>query len=266
MTNKDIHIIFSPHHRINAQSFLEAKKIKKDITFKDNIIDVSINLGIEDEFNLESIREELTCLITCIIKQKYLKEYIYKKYKDSYRNEVDIIYQYALIVFDRMENVIKDAIRNKVYNYLSNCNYINIDGFLTFRLKEILIYLSSITDVALEEYLSEKEQSEFVNVLKYFVDTQEIKVDLLIVNILENGSFVLYDGDGNKIDNIDDEEIINMAIKEDLNYEDFLISTLLTLCPKKVQILDLLNDNSSKLVIETIKSIFGDRVSIIFNN
>ena len=93
---------------------------------------------------------------------------------------------------------------------------------------------------------------------------QETKVDLLVVNILENGSFVLYDGEGNKIDNIDDEEIINMAIKEDLNYEDFLISTLLTLCPKKVQILDLLNDDFSELVIETIKSIFGDRVSIIF--
>ena len=128
------------------------------------------------------------------------------------------------------------------------------------------MYLSSITDIALEEYLSEKEQSEFVNVLKYFIDMQETKVDLLVVNILENGSFVLYDGEGNKIDNIDDEEIINMAIKEDLNYEDFLISTLLTLCPKKVQILDLLNDDFSELVIETIKSIFGDRVSIIFKN
>lgn len=266
MTNKEIHISFSPHHRINAQGFLETKKIKKNISFKDNMIDVAINLGIEDELNLENIGEELTCLIICIIKQKYLKEYIDKKYKELYENEVDIIYKYALTVFDRMENVIKDAIKNKVYNYLSSCDYLNIEGFLTFRLKEILVYLSSITDIALEEYLSEKEQSEFVNVLKYFIDMQETKVDLLVVNILENGSFVLYDGEGNKIDNIDDEEIINMAIKEDLNYEDFLISTLLTLCPKKVQILDSLNDDSSKLVIETIKSIFGDRVSIIFKN
>ena len=264
MTNKEIHISFSPHHRINAQGFLETNKIKKNISFKDNIIDVAINLGIEDELNLENIGEELTCLIICIIKQKYLKEYIDKKYKELYENEVDIIYKYALTVFDRMENVIKDAIKNKVYNYLSSCDYLNIEGFLTFRLKEILVYLSSITDIALEEYLSEKEQSEFVNVLKYFIDMQETKVDLLVVNILENGSFVLYDGEGNKIDNIDDEEIINMAIKEDLNYEDFLISTLLTLCPKKVQILDLLNDDFSELVIETIKSIFGDRVSIIF--
>ncbi|MGO0916460.1 hypothetical protein ACTPEM_25735 [Clostridioides difficile] len=41
------------------------------------------------------------------------------------------------------------------------------------------------------------------------------------------------------MDSIDDEEIINMVIRENLNYEDFLISTLLTLCPKKIEILDL---------------------------
>ena len=93
MTNKEIHISFSPHHRINAQGFLETNKIKKNISFKDNIIDVAINLGIEDELNLENIGEELTCLIICIIKQKYLKEYIDKKYKELYENEVDIIYK-----------------------------------------------------------------------------------------------------------------------------------------------------------------------------
>ncbi|MBC5997450.1 putative sporulation protein YtxC [Romboutsia hominis] len=266
MTNKELHISFSPHHRINAQGFLETNKIKKNISFKDNIIDVAVNLDIEDELNLENIEEELTCLIICIIKQKYLKEYIDKKYKELYENEVDIIYKHALTVFDRMENVIKDAIKNKICNYLSSCDYLNIEGFLTFRLKETLIYLSSITDIALEEYLSEKEQSEFINVLKYFIDIQDSKLDLLVVNILKNGSFVLYDGDGNKIDNIDDEEIINMAIKEELNYEDFLISTLLALCPKKVQIIDSLNNESSKLVIETIKSIFGDRANMVFKN
>ena len=266
MTNKEIHISFSPHHRINARGFLETKEIKKEISFEDNIIDVAINLDMKDELNLENIGEELTSLIICIIKQRYLKEYIDKKYKDLYEDELDVIYKYSVTVFNRMENVIKDAIKNKVYNYLSSCDSINIEGFLTFRLKEILVYLSSITDIALEEYLSEKEQSEFINVLRYFIDMQETKIDLLIVNILKSGSFVLYDGEGNKIDNIDDEEIINMAIKEDLNYEDFLISTLLALCPKKVQILDSLNNDSSKLVIETIKSIFGDRISVIFKN
>lgn len=230
------------------------------------MVDVLINLDMENKLNLEDIGEELASLIICIIKQKYLKEYVYKKYKESYKNDLDMIYTYSLAVFDRMENIIKDTIFNKVFNYLSSDDSLNIDGFLTFRLKETIVYLSSITDRALEEYLIEKDQNEFINVLKYFIDMQETKIDLLIVNILENGSFILYDGEGNKIDNIDDEEIINMVIKEDLNYEDFLISTLLALCPKKIEILDSLNDNSSKLVVETLKSIFGDRVSIIFKN
>ncbi|MGL5695340.1 MAG: sporulation protein YtxC, partial [Peptostreptococcaceae bacterium] len=205
-------------------------------------------------------------LIMCIIKDNYLKEYVQKKFKESYSEEIDLIYTYSTSVFDRMKNVIKDTVEKKILNYLLSDDNLNIEGFLKFRLKEMLIYLASITDVALEEYLSAKEQSEFINVLKYFVDMQEAKIDLLVVNILENGSFIMYDAQGNKIDNIDDEEIINMIIKEDLNYEDFLISTLLTLCPRKIHILDSLKDKSSKLTIETIKSVFGDRVSMIFNN
>ncbi|HBG0360802.1 TPA: hypothetical protein KPE04_003659, partial [Clostridioides difficile] len=51
-----------------------------------------------------------------------------------------------------------------------------------------------------------------------------------------------------------------------LNYEDFLISTLLTLCPKKIEILDLLNNNCSKEIIDTVEAIFENKVSIIMEN
>ena len=56
---------------------------------------------------------------------------------------------------------------------------------------------------------------------------------------------------------------MNIMIKENLNYEDFLMSNLLTLCPGKIEIIDSLNNNSSKEIIEIIKSIFGDKVSYI---
>lgn len=251
---------------MNAKGLLYTNKIKKEINFNGDLIDVAMNLDIDDEFNLEDVAKELADLMMCIIKDNYLKEYVKKKFKESYSEEIDLIYTYSTSVFDRMQNIIKDTVERKIINYLLSDDSLNIEGFLKFRLKEMLVYLSSITDIALEDYLAEKDQNEFINVLKYFVDMQEAKIDLLVVNILENGSFVMYDGQGNKIDNIDDEEIINMIIKEDLNYEDFLISTLLALCPNKIQILDSLNDKSSKLAIETIKSIFGNRVSIIFNN
>ena len=253
LTNKEIHISFSQHHRIDAQEFLEIKRLK-NISFNRDLVDVVVDLDIEDELNLEDIINKLTSLVINIIKQKYLKEYVEKKFSSSYRKESEIIYTYSLAVFERTENLIRDTIMKKLYTHLYNEDSINIDGFLTFRLKETAMYLSSIADTALEEYLLDRDQKEFINVLK------------LVVHILQNGSFVMYDGEGNKIDNIDDEEIINMVLKENLNYEDFLISTLLSLCPKKIQIMDSLNNNSSKLVIETIKSIFEDRISSIFTN
>ncbi|WP_270659369.1 sporulation protein YtxC, partial [Paraclostridium bifermentans] len=57
-----------------------------------------------------------------------------------------------------------------------------------------------------------------------------------------------------------DEELINMFIKENLNYEDFLISTLLSLCPNHIIIYDSLQTNSSREIIDTIKAIFEEKV------
>ena len=133
-------------------------------------------------------------------------------------------------------------------------------------MKEFIKYISVVADLALEEYLINKDQEEFINVLKYFVDIQEEKIDLIKIHIISNNLFILYDKHGNKIENIDDEDLINLAIKENLNYEDFLISTLLTLCPKKIEILDEVENNISKEMIDMIKSIFINRVSMILKN
>ena len=95
------------------------------------------------------------------------------------------------------------------------------------------------------------------------MDAQKEKLELLRIHIKKDNSFILYDKYGNEIDSINDEEIMNIMIKENLNYEDFLMSNLLTLCPGKIEIIDSLNNNSSKEIIEIIKSIFGDKVSYI---
>ncbi|MVO71815.1 hypothetical protein GOD95_10215, partial [Paeniclostridium sordellii] len=55
-------------------------------------------------------------------------------------------------------------------------------------------------------------------------------------------------------------ELMDMFIKENLNYEDFLISTLLSLCPNHIIIYDSLKTNSSREMVDTIKAIFENRV------
>lgn len=281
MTKKDICVGLLPQYKIPAMKFLNNNKFNKKLVCNDDMIEVMINadqnecLGTKvinkDEdgaklLSIDEISKDITDLIINIMKDKLLKEYILKQYGNAYKDDKDNIYIYSLKIFEQKEVFIRDTIVNRVYNYILNNNYINVDGFVKFRMKEFMGYISTIGDIALEEYLMEKDHEEFIKVLKYFVDIQQEKIELLRVHILDDNSFILYDKDGNKIENIDDEDIINMVIKENLNYEDFLISTLLTLCPKKIEIVNLLNDNCSEEIIETIKSIFGDRVKIILPN
>ena len=266
MLKKDIHLSLLQQDKVSAMKFLNNDKLKKELTKDDEYIEIVVSTDDVNGLYNEELAEEITGLIINIMKDKLLKEYIVKEYSDTYIEDHEYIYMYSLELFNQKESLIKQSVYIRVYNYILNNNYINIDGFVQFRMKEFAKYISDVVDVALEDYLIRKDQDEFISVLKYFIDIQEEKLNLLRVHIKSDNSFVLYDENGNKIDNIADEEIINMVIEENLNYEDFLISTLLTLCPKKIEILDSLNNNSSLEIIDTIKSIFGDRVVCINPN
>ena len=50
-------------------------------------------------------------------------------------------------------------------------------------MKEFKNYLSTIVDLAWEDYFIKKDQDEFINVLKYFVEIQQEKLELLRIHI-----------------------------------------------------------------------------------
>lgn len=262
MTNKDIHLSLSKQNEISVKKLLTNHKLEKEYTYKNDYIEVVLKNNRHKIHN-EEIVDEITNLIIDIIENKLLRKYIIKKYSLESSEEIQKIYIYALNIFKNKEFIIKQSLYQKVHDYILNEDYINIEGFVKFRMKEFNNYISTIVDLAWEEYFIKKDQDEFINVLKYFVDAQKEKLELLRIHIKEDNSFILYDKYGNEIDSINDEEIMNIMIKENLNYEDFLMSNLLTLCPGKIEIIDSLNNNSSKEIIEIIKSIFGDKVNYI---
>lgn len=101
----------------------------------------------------------------------------------------------------------------------------------------------------LEEELINKEYKEFVQLLQYFLETQIPRCEVLKVKI-SNNSFVIYDNQNQKIDN-------TMEYNE-FDYDDVLISNLISFAPKKIEIIQC--DN--KKVLNTIKDIFIDKVII----
>lgn len=263
MTNKDIYLSLSKQDEISIKKLLTNHKLEKEYIYNDDYIEVILKNNNRDRIHNEEIVDEISKLIIDIIENKLLKKYVIKKYSSESSEEIQNIYMFALNMFKDKEFIIKQSLYEKIHDYILNEDYINIEGFVKFRMKEFNNYISTLVDLAWEEYFIKKDQDEFINVLKYFVDIQQEKLELLRIHIKEDNSFVLYDKDGNKIDSINDEEIMDMIIEENLNYEDFLMSNLLTLCPGKIEIIDSLNNNSSKEIVEIIKSIFGDKVSCI---
>jgi putative sporulation protein YtxC len=266
MTNKDIHLSLNKQDEISVKKLLTNHKLDKEYTYNKDYIEVVLKNNSEDKLHNEQITDEIVDLIIDIMENKLIRKYVIKKYSTQSSEEIQNIYMCALNIFKERYFVIKKSLAEKIDDYILNDDYINIEGFVKFRMKEFNNYISTIVDLAWEEYFIQKDQEEFINVLKYFVNIQQEKLDLLRIHIKEDNSFILYDKNGNEIDSINDEDIMNMIIKENLNYEDFLMSNLLTLCPSKIEIIDSLNNNSSKEIIEIIKSIFGDKVTCINTN
>lgn len=266
MTNKDIYLSLNKQDEISVKKLLTNHKLDKEYTYNKDYIEVILKNNNEDKLHNEQITDEIVDLIIDIMENKLIRKYVIKKYSTQSSEEIQNIYMCALNIFKERYFVIKKSLAEKIDDYILNDDYINIEGFVKFRMKEFNNYISTIVDLAWEEYFIQKDQEEFINVLKYFVNIQQEKLDLLRIHIKEDNSFILYDKNGNEIDSINDEDIMNMIIKENLNYEDFLMSNLLTLCPSKIEIIDSLNNNSSKEIIEIIKSIFGDKVTCINTN
>ncbi|HAT4079834.1 putative sporulation protein YtxC [Clostridium perfringens] len=155
-------------------------------------------------------------------------------------------------------NKVNDIIEN-IKEFILENDYINIEGFITFRMKPLLKDIECIIDKVVEDYMIEKEYNEFIKLLKYFVDIQDCKLEEVNIIVQRNGSYEVKDSKGLDIFKDFLNEITDMAEEGIINIEDIIISGLITNAPKKIKIY---NEEYciNKEFIQTIKSVFGERV------
>ncbi|GAW92037.1 putative sporulation protein YtxC [Calderihabitans maritimus] len=160
-------------------------------------------------------------------------------------------------VFYRFDR--KSKILNKVLEYLEGNDKLIVEGFINFRLKDYLLELEQVVDQTVDEYLMEKEYKEFIRLLKYFVDVQENRVDKVHVVLKPSGVFQIYDGEENMIKNECIEGVVVDLVESEINYEDLLISALITIAPGKI-VLHGNGHEKLKNTVETIENVFGEKV------
>lgn len=151
-------------------------------------------------------------------------------------------------------------IYKKVYEYLGEEESLNLGGFIRFRLKEYVHLLKESAESAIDEYLEEKQYKEFVQLLRHFISIQETQCELIHVVAGEDQQFLLYDHQEQPVylPQLDHLCLSGEQVNRD---EDFLISALMTLAPKRI-ILHSLHDQY--LLMQTLVSLYGERIDQCF--
>ncbi|MBM7866184.1 putative sporulation protein YtxC [Heliobacterium gestii] len=180
-----------------------------------------------------------------------------------------VIGEKAAHIMKRKEEVSKEYImyrigRNqrileRLVEVLVDYGRIHVDGFLRFRLKDYLHSVSDAVDTAVDEYMMEKEYNEFIRLLRYFLEIQESRVQVVHV-FLRPGGFQLLDDGGNPVNN----EVVDGFNRdylehEEISFEDLLISALVTVAPVQV-VLHSREEMPVSETLSTIQAVFGDRL------
>lgn len=152
----------------------------------------------------------------------------------------------------------KTVLVTQILSCLDQSSVFDIEGFLRFRAQEYKNEVSKAVEYAIDEYVIEKEYLEFIQLLKDFVESQKPRLEWLHVGMTPQGNFHLYDNEGVKVTHqyLEDYQLDNI---HELGYEDLLVSALIAVAPRQITL--HIRYEGYKDTLQTIRSVFGDRVS-----
>ena len=150
----------------------------------------------------------------------------------------------------------KKRILIALYEVLAEDRKLYLDGFVSFRLKDYEHLLYMLIEKLADDYNTKKEYEEFIELLKYFVEVQSPRPELLHITVEKNGGYRI--ADVNRVDITSrcmKEFVGDEAIMTEADYDDILISVLITAAPKKIIIHRGENIKNHDLFV-TIKRVF----------
>ncbi|MBS3885781.1 MAG: putative sporulation protein YtxC [Dethiobacter sp.] len=152
-----------------------------------------------------------------------------------------------------------EEVRELLAVYLARRQYLNLHGFILFRLRTWLEFLRKNVDRAVDDFLWEKEYQEFIQLLKYFMTLQEPKIKLAHVILDEFGQARLLDEHYKPIEQC--QEDVHWGVCDSVtDVENQLMSMLISVVPYRV-VLHKQIYNFYPKTVETLKHIFESRVT-----
>ena len=155
----------------------------------------------------------------------------------------------------------RSRVWKRVMEHLESNDELVLEGFIRFRLKDFKQELEEAVDRAVDDLLIEKEYSEFIKLLRYFVEIQEPKVDEVHVLMGEDKKYTLLDSNLQIINNDILEDLAKEISDKEISYDDLLISSLITIAPRKITIHQY-DRIQNKELLNTINNVFSGKVTM----
>lgn len=225
-------------------------------------------LHISGSTVLRQAAETLAFFILDEMEQQLLRGIITGHYR--YVDEVDIssIEHYCRQVLDQHEpnaDLPRSRLRRQkriadsLFAYLEQHCEMNVAGFVRFRLADYMDELREVAEYAIDEYIMDQQYQEFISLLKYFVYIQETKIPVAHLMHRGGNEFTLYNEQMKPIDTEQFEGFTLELIDKEINFEDMIVSTLISVSPQKIVIH---TRDPEEQVIKTIMQIFENRAIV----
>lgn len=153
----------------------------------------------------------------------------------------------------------KAGVARKLSGYLREHAYLDLNGFYRFRLADYHSCLSEAVEYALEEFVADRQYREFISLLKYFVYFQDIKIPKANLIHCGDNRYAMLDHRMQPLEWCGTEEVTVEKVDRELNYEDMIVSTLISASPRHITIHTREPDTLS---IRTIRQIFEGRTTL----
>lgn len=180
-----------------------------------------------------------------IIQAEFAVDYANEVLQANYGFEELVIS--AMIEDKRQTKELLDPIIEEIMTNHQFC----LDGWIRFRLAPYKVYMIDRVEKLAAEYTTYKEYEDFIDLIQSYILDQPPLMEEIHMMPSRGGAIELYDDQKKHM-------VLDMTQYE--CQDDLILGTLLTIAPSKITIHKERRVGNSRL-IETIKSIYADRVS-----
>lgn len=203
----------------------------------------------------------MTCLSEFVIKRyekKLLKRIILTKWNDFLEFQLfDVLEKIAEVNDDEYigYNARLSTVKKELSEYFTFDRRARLTGLVLFRLPEYVEMLEKCAERLVELFYTQKEYEEFIGLLKYFVNVQGERPRLIHLYVHKQGMYTVLNENN---EDITEECIEDFGGADEIpteNFDDLLISVLITLAPEKIVVHNGENIKNREL-FDTIKKVF----------